>query len=105
MMRSSFWLVVFALSVPIACIADSTDPGVLFKSKCAMCHGPDGTGQTPMGEKLGIKSYKSSDIQKQSDADIKSAITNGKGKMPAYGKSLTPDQVGALVRYIRELGT
>jgi mono/diheme cytochrome c family protein len=103
MKRSSFWLVLFALSVPIACFADSTDAGVL-KSKCAMGHGPDGTGQTPMGEKLGIKSYKSSDIQKQSDADIKSAITNGKGKMPAYGKSLTPDQVGALVRYIRELG-
>ena len=56
-----------------------------------------------MGQKLGIKSYKSPDIQKQSDADLKNAITNGKGKMPAY-KSLTPEQVDGLVKYVRELG-
>jgi hypothetical protein len=51
-----------------------------------MCQGPDGGGQTPIGEKLGIKSYKSPAIQKQSDADIKNAITDGEGKVPAYGK-------------------
>ena len=56
-----------------------------------------------MGQKLGVKSYKSPDIQKQSDADLKNAITNGKNKMPAY-KSLTPEQVDGLVKYVRELG-
>src|SRR5271157_5307162 len=89
----------------ISCLngfADSGDAAALFKSKCAMCHGPDGTGST-MGQKLGVKSYKSPDIQKQSDADLKNDITNGKGKMPAY-KSLTPEQVDGLVKYVRELG-
>ena len=103
MKRRLFWLVLLALS-PVTCIAGSMDAGALFKTKCAMCHGADGTGQTPMGEKLGIKSYKSPDIQKQSDADIKNAIINGKGKMPAFGQRLTPDQVDALVKYIREVG-
>jgi mono/diheme cytochrome c family protein len=56
-----------------------------------------------MGQKLGVKSYKSPDIKKQSDADLKNSITNGKGKMPAY-KSLTPEQVDGLVKYVRELG-
>ena len=96
------WLLLFAFAVSLNCFADSTDSAALFKSKCAMCHGPDGTGST-MGEKLGVKSYKSPDIQKQSDADLKNAIANGKGKMPAY-KSLTPEQVDGLVKYVRELG-
>ncbi len=101
MKRMSPWLLLIAFIVSVNCFADSGS-AALFKSKCAMCHGPDGTGST-MGQKLGVKSYKSADIQKQSDADLKSAITNGKGKMPAY-KSLTPEQVDGLVKYVRELG-
>jgi cytochrome c6 len=93
-------LLLFAVSVSLTCVAD--DAAALFKSKCAMCHGPDGTGSA-MGLKLGVKSYKSPDIQKQSDADLKNAIANGKNKMPAY-KSLTPEQVDGLVKYVRELG-
>jgi mono/diheme cytochrome c family protein len=96
-------LLLFAVSVSLHCLADSTDAATLFKPKCSMCHGPDGTGNTTMGQKLGVKSYKSPEIQKQSDAELKNAITNGKGKMPAY-KSLTPEQVDGLVKYIRELG-
>ena len=103
MKRMSSWLLLVAFVVSANCFADSTDSAALFKSKCAMCHGPDGTGNTTMGQKLGIKSYKSPDIQKQSDADLKNAITNGKGKMPSY-KSLTPEQVDGLVKYVRELG-
>jgi cytochrome c6 len=95
-------LLLFAVSVSLTCLADSNDAAALFKSKCAMCHGPDGTGNA-MGQRLGVKSYKSPEIQKQSDADLKNAINNGKGKMPSY-KSLTPEQVDGLVKYIRELG-
>jgi cytochrome c6 len=98
------WLLLFAFVVSVNSFADSTDSAALFKSKCAMCHGPDGTANTPMGQKLGIKSYKSPDIQKQSEAALQASITNGKGKMPSYGKSLTPDQIAGLVKYIRELG-
>ncbi|HZL68349.1 MAG TPA: c-type cytochrome [Candidatus Limnocylindrales bacterium] len=101
MKRMLPWLLLVAFIVSVNCFADS-DSAALFKSKCAMCHGPDGTGSA-MGQKLGVKSYKSPDIQKQSDADLKNSITNGKGKMPAY-KTLTPEQVGGLVKYVRELG-
>ena len=101
MKRMSPWLLLVAFIVSVNCFADS-DSAALFKSKCAMWHGPDGTGST-MGQKLGVKSYKSPDIKKQSDADLKDSITNGKGKMPAY-KTLTPEQVDGLVKYVRELG-
>ena len=103
MKRMLSLLLLFLVSVSLTCLADSTDAAALFKSKCAMCHGPDGTGST-MGQKLGVKSYKSPDIQKQSNTDLQNSITNGKGKMPSYGKSLTPEQIAGLTKYIRELG-
>jgi len=28
------------------------DAGKIFKAKCAMCHGADGSGNSPMGKRL-----------------------------------------------------
>jgi mono/diheme cytochrome c family protein len=103
MKQMMMWPLLFVLVVAFNCVAESADSAALFKSKCAMCHGPDGTASTPMAKKLNIKSYKSPDVQKQSDADLKNTIVNGKGKMPSY-KTLTSEQVDSLVKYIRELG-
>ena len=74
-----------------------------FKAKCAMCHGPDGKGETPTGKSMKVKDFGSEDVQKMSDADLSAAITNGKGKMPPY-KTLSADQVKDLVAYVRGLG-
>jgi mono/diheme cytochrome c family protein len=78
------------------------DGATLFKSKCAMCHGPDGAGKTPMGQRLNIRDLRSPEVQKQSDAELSQVIAEGKGKMPAF-KTLTADQVKLLVAHIREL--
>src|ERR1039458_5391278 len=76
----------------------------LFASKCSMCHGPDGSAQTTMGKNLKIRDFHSSDVQKQSDADLKTVITKGKGKMPAFDGKLTGEQIDQLVGYLREIG-
>ena len=76
----------------------------LFKTKCAMCHGPDGVGKTPMGQKLNIRDLHSAEVQKQSDSDLAHVIGQGKAKMPAFGKKLSEDQIKVLVAYLRELG-
>jgi mono/diheme cytochrome c family protein len=39
-----------------------------------------------------------------SDAELTAVMSDGKGKMPAYGKSLKPDQVKDLLAYIRFFG-
>lgn len=75
----------------------------LYKAKCAACHGADGKGETAMGRANKLRDLGSADVQKQSDEELATIITNGKGKMPAYGKSLKPDQVKELVTYIRSL--
>lgn len=79
------------------------DGQTLFKAKCAMCHGADGTGKTPMGQKLQIKDLRAPEIQKQSDADLAQAIAKGKGKMTAQEGKLTKEQIPSVVGYIREL--
>ena len=84
--------------------AQAQDTGAaLYKTKCAACHGADGKGETAMGKANKLRDLSSADVQKQSDDELTTIITNGKAKMPAYGKSLKPDQVKDLVTYIRSL--
>jgi cytochrome c6 len=75
-----------------------------FKSKCAMCHGPDGSGKTAMGEKLKIRDLRSPDVQSQDDSVLTQVVTKGKEKMPSYDGKLTKEQIDEVVAYIRELG-
>jgi cytochrome c6 len=75
----------------------------LYKAKCSACHGSDGKGATSIGKMEKIRDMASEEVQKQSDADLTAIISSGKNKMPAYGKSLKPEQVKDLVEYIRTL--
>lgn len=101
-------LVVLAMVLALALLASAPafadTPGeATYKAKCAMCHGPDGKGETPTGKAMKARDFALEDVQKQSDADLGDAISKGKGKMPAY-KTLTADQVKDLVGYIRAFG-
>jgi len=80
--------------------ADNSAAEAIYKAKCAVCHGPDGKGETATGKTMKVKDFTSEEVQKMSDAELTDAITKGKGKMPAY-KTLTPEQVKDLVGYIR----
>ena len=84
--------------------ADTAAAEATYKAKCAACHGPDGKGETATGKMMKVKDLASEEVQKMSDADLTATITSGKGKMPAYGKSLKPEQIKELVTYIRSLG-
>jgi mono/diheme cytochrome c family protein len=75
----------------------------LYKAKCAACHGADGKGETTVGKANKVRDLGSADVQKQTDDEIAGIINNGKAKMPAYGKSVKPEQVKDLVAYIRGL--
>ena len=81
------------------------DAPTLYKTKCAACHGADGSGSTTMGKSLGAKDLGSAEVQKQTDAQLTDSITNGMagGKMPAYKGKLTDDQIKSLVGYVRSL--
>jgi cytochrome c6 len=75
----------------------------LYKAKCAVCHGANGKGDSPAGKSMGVLSFFDPKVAGKSDADWKDAIEKGKGKMPAYGRSLKPDEIQGLVAFIRSL--
>ncbi|HME11627.1 MAG TPA: cytochrome c [Candidatus Acidoferrum sp.] len=96
-------LVLFAsLAIPSALLAQS-DAEKTFKANCVLCHAADGSGSSPTGKALKAKDLRSDEVQKTSDADLITVITNGKGKMPAFGKKLKPEDIQALVVYVRGL--
>ncbi|HEY6128926.1 MAG TPA: c-type cytochrome [Candidatus Acidoferrum sp.] len=84
-------------------ISAQTPGEAVFKTKCAVCHGADGKGETPVAKANKQRDLGSAEVQKQSDGELSAIIGSGKGKMPAYGKSLKAEQIKELVAYIRTL--
>lgn len=89
-------LYVFALP------AAHADTAATYKAKCATCHAMDGS-PTQAGKVMGAHDFRSEDVQKMSDADLTTAIAKGKNKMKGYEKDLKPEEIKALVAFIRTL--
>jgi cytochrome c6 len=76
---------------------------------CSRCHGVDGTGDTKIGKKLGLKDYSSADMQaKMTDDDmlktiLQGATKDGKERMAPYQDKLSADDAKALVAFVRSL--
>ena len=100
-LRASIVVLALALVFSVYSFADAGAD--TFKGKCAACHGATGAGDTTMGKNLKLRDLGSADVQKQSDDEITTIITKGKGKMPAYDGKLTKEQIGDIVKFIRSL--
>jgi cytochrome c6 len=83
--------------------SSTADAAATYKAKCASCHGADGSGSTAAGKALKARDLRSAEVQKQSDAQLYEIIAKGKGKMPAFEKTLGADSCKALVAYVRTL--
>lgn len=74
----------------------------LFAAQCASCHGNEGRGDGPMAAMFRPADLSSEALQSaRSDEDLASAISRGKGRMPAFGTQLRPEAVPLLVALIR----
>jgi cytochrome c6 len=100
---SAIFLTAFALLVFTSHASAQSEAEKTYKTKCVACHAADGSG-SEVGKKLGTHDFHSSQVQNESDADLTQIIAKGKNKMPAYEKSLKPDDIKVLVAYMRELG-
>jgi cytochrome c6 len=96
-------LIALLLVLLVPCLVLADDAAAAFKSRCAPCHGADGSGNTPMGKKVGAKALGSPEVQKLTDADLQKTVTSGKNKMPEFGSKLKPEQITDLVKFIRTL--
>ena len=112
MKRSSFLVASlvagsFAYSGGAAAQADSVEAGEkLYNSTCVACHGADGKGKLP-----GVPDFTKSDgrLTKSDDVLVTNIMEGFKSPgssmaMPARGgiSSLTKEQAGAIVQYMRQ---
>jgi cytochrome c6 len=106
---SAFLLILFVgLTLFVSSIAranpapDNAAASATFRSKCAMCHGPDGAG-SEVGKSMNVPDLRSPAVQKLPDAQLAQIISDGKGGMPPFKSSLSEDQIHALVAHVRSL--
>ncbi len=107
----SMALIVFGLLSGSPVQAAETEQ--LFKFYCAQCHGLEGKGDGPnVGKEFPVdpRNFTQADeMEKLSDADIKNVILDGgpsaskSPMMPPWGKTLSEEEVDALVKYLRKL--
>lgn len=96
---------IMVVASPTLAQTGNADEGKkVFSTKCVMCHGQDGSGNTVIGKSLKAADLRSGDVQKKSDADFYTQVDQGKGKMPGFGKALKKEQINDLVAYVREIG-
>ena len=69
----------------------------IYGQQCASCHGKDGRAKTLKGKIKRARNLTDGEWQeKVSDERVFNSIMNGKGKMPAYSKKLSQEQIEAL---------
>jgi cytochrome c6 len=81
---------------------DSAASSATFRTKCAMCHGPDGGG-SEVGKSMNVPDLRSEAVQKRPDAELAQIISDGKGGMPPFKSSLSEAQIHDLVSYVHSL--
>jgi len=92
---------------PAAVVHDPQPAGKTFSSLCAPCHGKAGKGDGPAAAGFNPRPRDFTDAkfwQERTDQQLIESITNGKNMMPAFGSQLKPEQIKALVTYLRTLG-
>ena len=94
-------LITIAAALPL--YGAEEDAAAIYKRQCASCHGADGSGKTGPGKAFKLRDLTSREVQQLTDQQLFDIIANGKGKMPAYSKSLGHDKIHAQVKHIREM--
>jgi cytochrome c len=100
-------LLAQATTPPPAPLAGARTPKEIYQQRCMVCHGADGKGQTKKGRQLKAKDFTRPKFQEHTtDKEIVDAITDGipKHKMPAFKDKLSPEEIQALVGYVRAFG-
>jgi len=89
--------------------ASAADAKENWDKQCAKCHGPDGKGQTKMGQKLGIKDLTDAKIQgdlkdEVAFKSIKEGVKDKDGKqLMKAAEGLSDNDINALVKHVRTL--
>ncbi|MFY9620434.1 MAG: cytochrome c [Pyrinomonadaceae bacterium] len=97
----SLFTVLGARKTNEAAVADAA---TIYNRQCVSCHGRDGRGRTRRGRQTHARDVTAASWQDDvSDERLFNSISNGRGKMPAFRKKITENDIDALVAYIRRM--
>jgi mono/diheme cytochrome c family protein len=91
-------MIAVALFILIPNLAWAEDGAALYKAKCAVCHGADGAGKPAVK----APSLISDEAKKKTDEELAKVVETNP-KHAALAKTLTADQVKAIVAAVRDL--
>ena len=90
-----------AQPAPVPAAGTADEGATLYSTRCASCHGEDGGGSFGPALGGGVAVGRFPDA-----ADQIVVVTQGRGSMPSFADSLTPEQIAAVVEYTRtDLGS
>ena len=82
----------------------------LWDKHCVSCHAKDGSDNTRMGQKSGVKDYRDPKVQAELNDEkslklVKEGLTeNGKERMKPFKDKLTDDEIKALIAHLKTFG-
>lgn len=90
-------LIVLLLFESIGAVARQPDPvgRKIYESKCARCHGRDGT--------RGLLGARNLQTSKLDDKALYETISEGRRIMPSWKEKLTAEEIHQVIRYIKSL--
>jgi mono/diheme cytochrome c family protein len=100
--RTQFGLALAAalLIATPAVFAQSAGESV-YKTKCSMCHGLQGTPNPGIAKNMGTRAASDPAVKAMTQAQMIAITADGKGKMPAFKGKLTDAQIKESVDYFR----
>jgi mono/diheme cytochrome c family protein len=95
-----FGAVIYGVTMLAPAVASSvTDGAAVFTAKCKNCHGADGSGNPAIAKMMNVTMKP---LGAQTDAEVKTAVTAGVGKMkPVAG--LAAADVDNVIAYVHTL--
>ena len=76
----------------------------LYAQRCLGCHGPAGQGDGPLARSLPVRPPEFRDtVERKSNSEIRKAIAEGRGTMPAFGPALRPSEISDMLQMVRLL--
>ena len=94
-----------ALTNPVPATRESVSRGAdFYQTHCLVCHGEEGRGDGPVGEKFVDPTpvdLNEAHTQDQADGEIFFTITRGRVAMPFYRDALSPNERWDLVNFVR----
>jgi mono/diheme cytochrome c family protein len=87
---------ILLLAIPLS--AEVRDLKAFFQERCAGCHGPDGSGRSANGVRLGGRNLIDPRwLAKQEEPALVASILKGRGAMPGFRRQLDEGEARRLL--------